>query len=104
MLTCMWQSPFILSIENNSSLLLSSPIKDYSLVAQTVKNLSAVQEMWVWSLGQEDPLKKEMATQIQYSCLENPMDRGAYRVTVHQWQRVGHNWKTYFFTKLICFL
>ena len=47
MLTCMWQSPFILSIENNSSLLLSSPIKDYSLVAQTVKNLSAVQEMWV---------------------------------------------------------
>ena len=27
-----------------------------------VKNLPAVQEMQVWSLGQEDPLEKEMAT------------------------------------------
>ena len=31
-------------------------------VAQTVKNLSAVQETWFWSLGWEDPLKKGMAT------------------------------------------
>ena len=33
-----------------------------SLVAQTVKNLSAVQETEVRSLGQEDPLEKGMAT------------------------------------------
>ena len=33
-----------------------------SLVAQTIKNLPAIQETWVWSLGQEDPLVKEMAT------------------------------------------
>ena len=33
-----------------------------SLVAQMVKNLPAVQETWVRSLGQEDPLEKEMAT------------------------------------------
>ena len=33
-----------------------------SLVAQTVKCLPAVQETWVGSLGQEDPLEKEMAT------------------------------------------
>ena len=33
-----------------------------SLEAQTVKNLPAVQETWVWSLGQEDPLEKEIAT------------------------------------------
>ena len=32
-----------------------------SLVAQTVKNLPAMQEMQVRSLGQEDPLEKEMA-------------------------------------------
>ena len=38
--------------------------------------------MWVPSLGQEDPLEKEMAT-LQYSCLENPMDRGAWWATVH---------------------
>ena len=33
-----------------------------SLVAQTVKDLSAMQETWVQSLGQEDPLEKGMAT------------------------------------------
>ena len=33
-----------------------------SLVAQRVKCLPAVQETWVRSLGQEDPLEKEMAT------------------------------------------
>ena len=32
-----------------------------SLVAQTVKRLSAMQETWVRSLGWEDPLEKEMA-------------------------------------------
>ena len=34
-----------------------------SLVAQREKRLPAVQETWVRSLGQEDPLEKEMATQ-----------------------------------------
>ena len=33
-----------------------------SLVAQMVKNLPAVKEVWVPSLGQEDPLEKEIAT------------------------------------------
>ena len=33
-----------------------------SLVAQTVKNLPAMQETWVWSLDWEDLLKKGMAT------------------------------------------
>ena len=33
-----------------------------SQVAQSVKNPPAMQETWVWSLGQEDPLEKEMAT------------------------------------------
>ena len=40
-----------------------------------------MQETWVWSLGQEDPLDKGMATQLQYSCLENFMDRGAWWAT-----------------------
>ena len=33
-----------------------------SLVAQTVKDLPAMQEIWVRSLGRKDPLEKEMAT------------------------------------------
>ena len=34
------------------------------------------QETWVQSLGWEDPLEEEGL--LQYSCLENPMDRGAW--------------------------
>ena len=34
----------------------------HSGVAQMVKNLPAMQETWVQSLGQEDPLEEEMAT------------------------------------------
>ena len=97
-----------------------------------VKNLPAMQEPQVWSLGWEDTLEKEMATYssilaweipqiedpgrlqstgsqksqtrlsnftsltsyfitgegngnlFQYSCLENPMDRGAWQTTVHE--------------------
>ena len=53
------------------------------LVAQTVKNLPVIQETRVGSLGGEDALKKGMATQLQYSCLENLMDRGAWTATDH---------------------
>ena len=63
-------------------------------ICPQVKNPPAMQETRVQSLGQEDPLEKEMATHssilgegngnpLQYSCQENPMDRGALWVTVH---------------------
>ena len=35
----------------------------YFLVAQMEKNLPAMQEIWIWSLGQEEPLEKGIATQ-----------------------------------------
>ena len=54
-----------------------------SLVAQTINNLPAMQETWVRSLGGEDPLEEDMATQLQCCCLENPMDRGAWWAAVH---------------------
>ena len=47
-----------------------------------VKHLPAMQETWVRSLGQEDSLEEEM-TIPSNSCLQNPMDRGAWWVTVH---------------------
>ena len=69
--------------------LLKSLLNEYiylsqgaSLATQTVKNPPAVQESWVQSLCQDDTLEKEMATH-QYSCLENPRDRGAWQATVH---------------------
>ena len=48
-----------------------------------VKNLPAKQEMWVQSLGQEDPPEEGMSTHSSISCLGNPMDRGAWWTTVH---------------------
>ena len=48
-----------------------------------IKNPPAVQDTQVRSLSQEDPLEKGMTTPLQYSCLENPVDRGARRDTVH---------------------
>ena len=46
-----------------------------------VKNLPAMRETQVQSLGQDDPLEKDNS--LQYSCLENSMDREAWWATVH---------------------
>ena len=59
----------------------SHPMTGYSLVAQKVKNPPAMKETQVPSLGQEDPVEK--GNPLQYSCLENPMGRGAWWATVH---------------------
>ena len=45
-------------------------------LAQTVKNLPAVWEIWVWSLGWEDPLEEGMATHSNILAWRIPMDRG----------------------------
>ena len=58
-----------------------------SLVAQSVKNLPAMQETWVRSLGWEDPLEKEMAT-------------GGLQTM--ESQRVGHNWATNTYSLMLC--
>ena len=52
-------------------------------MAQTVKNLPAIQETQVRSLGQEDPVEKEIATHTSILAKENPLDRGAWWATVH---------------------
>ena len=54
-----------------------------SLVAQVVKNLPARQEIWVRSLGWENPLEEGMATHSSILAWRIPMDRGAWRATVH---------------------
>ena len=60
-----------------------------SLVAHMVKNLPAMRETWVRSLGWEDPLEEGMATHSIILAWRIPMDRGAWRATVH---RVTKNW------------
>ena len=54
-----------------------------SWVAQTVKNLPAVWETWVWSQGQEDSLEEGMAPHSSILAWRIPMDRGALRATVY---------------------
>ena len=53
--------------------------------------MQEMQETQVRSLGQEDPLQEGMATPLQYSSLENPMDRGAWRAESMGSHRVGHD-------------
>ena len=48
-----------------------------------VKNLPAIQEIQVQSLGWEDPLEEEMATHSSILAWKNPMDRGAWWATVY---------------------
>ena len=54
------------------------------LGAQMVKNLPAVQETWVQSLGWEDPLEEGMATHSSILAWRIPVDRGAWWATVHR--------------------
>ena len=63
-----------------------------SLVAQLVKNLPAMQETWVQSLGQEDPLEKEMATYSSTLAWRIPWTRSGTGCS--PWNcRVRHNKK-----------
>ena len=52
-------------------------------MAQTVRNLPAMQETWVRSLGWEDPLEDGMVIHSSVLAWRIPTDRGAWRATVH---------------------
>ena len=52
-------------------------------VVKKKKNPPAKQEIQIQSLGQEDPPGEGNGNPLQYSCLGNPMDRGAWRATVY---------------------
>ena len=56
--------------------------KRTSLVAEILKNLSAIQETWVQSLGREDPLE-EMATHSSILAWKIPWTEEPGRATVH---------------------
>ena len=62
-----------------------------SLVAQMVKNLPAVQETWVCSLGQEDPLEKGMATHSSVLAWKIPWAEEPGGLQSMGSQEVGHN-------------
>ena len=61
------------------------------LVIQTVKNLPAMQETGVQSLGQEDALGKGMATHSSVLVWRVPWTEKPGRLQSIGWQRVGHD-------------
>ena len=56
-----------------------------------IKNLPAMQEIWVQSLGQEDPLKKGMATHSSILAWRMPWTEESAGLLSRGSQRVGHD-------------
>ena len=65
-----------------------------SLGAKTVKNLPAMQETWVWSLGQEGSLEQEVATHSNILAWRIPWTEEPGGLQSTGSQRVGHAWAT----------
>ena len=63
-------------------------------MAQIVKNLPAIWETWVQTLGQEDPLEKGMATHSSTLAWKIPWMEKPGRLQPMGLQRVGHDWAT----------
>jgi len=66
----------------------------YCMVAQRLKHLPAMWETWVWSLGREDPLEKEMATHSSILAWRIPWTEEPGGLQSTGLQRVGHDWAT----------
>ena len=62
-----------------------------SLVVQRLKHLPKMQETWVQSLGQEDPLEKEMATHSSIFAWRIPWTEEPGRLHSTESQKVGHD-------------
>ena len=60
-------------------------------MAQTVKSLPTMWKTWVRSLGQEDPLEKEMATHSSILAWKIPWTEEPGRLQSMGSQRVGHD-------------
>ena len=70
---------------------MNTRLKWVSLVAKIVKNLSAMQETQVQSLGWEDTLEKEIAIHSSILAWKIPMDRGAWGLQSMWSQRVEND-------------
>ena len=79
------------SVRSLLFLLLSSIPLWSSLVAQLVKNLPAMPETWVRSLGWEDPLEEGMATHFSILAWRIPWTEEPGGLQSMGSQRVGHN-------------
>ena len=79
---------------------LITPPKDFGLPwwLRWVKNVPAMEETQVWSLGLEDPLEKGMVTHSSILAWRIPWTEEPGRIQSMGLQRVGHDWATNTFT------
>ena len=68
--------------------------RDLSEVSKSLRVLLPAQERWVPSLGQKDPLEKEMATHSSIPAWETPWTEEPGRLRPMGSQRVKHNLAT----------
>ena len=68
-----------------------------SLATQMVNNLPAMQEIWVWSQGQEDPLEEGMTTHSSIFAWRILWTEESGRLQSIGLQRAGHDWATHTF-------
>ena len=59
-----------------------------------------MREAWVWSLGQEDPLEKKMATHSSVLAWRIPGAEEPGRLQSIGWQTAGHDWATFTFSEI----
>ena len=82
--------------------IIQSPVIIWAtLVAQTVKSLSAMQDTQVWSLGREDPLKKGMTAHSNILVWRIPWTEEPGGLQSMGSQRDGHDWHLHFHDSLV---
>ena len=84
-----WTAAFSLPVDHLFTQLTG--LLGTSLVAQMVKHLPTMQETRVQSLGQEDPLEKEMVTHSSTLAWKIPWAEEPGRLQSMESQRVGHD-------------
>ena len=93
-----------MSVEYSRTILSLSIYIWASLVAQMVKNLPEMWEIWVRSLGQEDPLEKGMAICSSMLSWRIPRTEEPGGLQSTGLQSVGHDWVTNTFFHLYIYL
>ena len=81
----------LLCCDAGASIVVASLVAGAFLVAQTVKNLAAMQETWVRSVGWEDPLEKGMATHCSILAWRIPWTEQPWALQSMGLQRVEHD-------------
>ena len=92
---CVWEicpSPNLICVIT-VKIILFSALRVVFLGGSVVKKPPGMQETQVWSLSWEDPGGGD-GKPLQYSCVRDPMDRGAWRAIVHRVSKKSHDWAT----------